>query len=167
MSEFVKEMRYYVIKVSDAVTFSDAAKEGLNTALYAAQIVRKLRGASALECVVVESDWPEYEVVWDMIQARVEGRPNRIAALEAQVAEHEGEIDRRKKAWDDNWILQMNHAAKYLDQIGELSARVTLLQTVAVRAQMYIHSDADADVDVFEVIEALDAAGYPAPEPQP
>lgn len=27
-----------------------------------------------LECVVVESDWPEYEPVWAMIEARVDGK---------------------------------------------------------------------------------------------
>jgi hypothetical protein len=38
-----------------------------------------------VEAVVVEKDWPEYEVVWGMIQDRVEGRPNCIERLEADL----------------------------------------------------------------------------------
>jgi hypothetical protein len=86
MSEFKRELRYYVIKVADAEQFSDEAKDGLNAALYASQIVRKLRDAPQLDCVVVESDWPEYGIVWDMIQARVEGRPNQLATLQSDLA---------------------------------------------------------------------------------
>lgn len=55
--------------------------------------VIKIATGRPVECVVVESDWPEYEIVWQMIQDRMEGRPNELtelrnekAALAAQVA---------------------------------------------------------------------------------
>lgn len=33
------------------------------------------RRIGTVECAVVESDWPEYEAVWKMIEDRVSGRP--------------------------------------------------------------------------------------------
>ena len=55
--------------------------------------VIKLKTGLPVTCVVVEHDWPEYEVVWAMIQARIEGRQNIIAAQAARIAELEAERD--------------------------------------------------------------------------
>ena len=38
-------------------------------------------------CVIVEEDWPEYEIVWKMLQDRVEGKPNIIEQQAAKIAE--------------------------------------------------------------------------------
>jgi len=61
MSEFKREKRYQVIKLSNP----------------------NWKGS----CVVVEDDWPEYEIVWKMIQDRVEGKPNIIEQQAANIAE--------------------------------------------------------------------------------
>ena len=37
---------------------------------------RRLKGKEPLDCVVVESDWPEYEPTWRAIEARVTGTQN-------------------------------------------------------------------------------------------
>jgi len=60
MSEFKREKRYQVIKLSNP----------------------NWKGS----CVVVEDDFPEYEIVWKMIQDRVEGKPNIIEQLQAELA---------------------------------------------------------------------------------
>jgi len=60
MSEFKREKRYQVIKLSNP----------------------NWKGS----CVVVEDDWPEYEIVWKMIQDRVEGKPNIIEQLQSELA---------------------------------------------------------------------------------
>lgn len=39
-------------------------------------------GISTVECAVVESDWPEYELVWQMIEARVMGKTLPLAPAE-------------------------------------------------------------------------------------
>lgn len=57
MSKFKREIRYHVIK---------------------------LKTGKPVDCVVVEADWPEYEIVWQMIQDRIEGKPNAIAAAHAK-----------------------------------------------------------------------------------
>lgn len=74
-----RENRYVVLKVSDieqAISrgmVSHDVIDALDTLAQAVKSVRKQRGRDELSCVVVESDWPEYEVVWGMIEARVSG----------------------------------------------------------------------------------------------
>ena len=54
--------------------------------------VIKLKTGKPVDCVVVEKDWPEYEVVWQMIQDRVEGRQNELSFAELRVAELEAAL---------------------------------------------------------------------------
>ncbi len=135
MSEFKKELRYYVVKVSDAQQFSDEAKHALENVLYASQIVRKLRDAPQIDCVVVESDWPEYEIVWGMIQARVEGRPNQITTLQSELAAAKESRDRESVAYD-----KLN--AAYIDLNLELSK----LRTTEYE---YLLGEKDAQIDAL------------------
>lgn len=78
MSEFEKEDRFIVIKRRDLDKCQQNAINTLNYAL-------RLLNLPSREYVVVESDWPEYEIVWKMIQDRVEGRQNELASLRAQL----------------------------------------------------------------------------------
>lgn len=64
--EFHREDRYIVIKHKDLGNVPVAYREHLVRPLFALQAHLPVR-----ECVVVESDWPEYETVWRMIEARV------------------------------------------------------------------------------------------------
>jgi hypothetical protein len=74
-----RESRYFVLKVADIEAALNAGLLGtetldaLDNASLAVKKVRKQRGKDELACVVVESDWPEHEVVWGMIEARVSG----------------------------------------------------------------------------------------------
>ncbi|UAB76998.1 hypothetical protein INR77_09070 [Erythrobacter sp. SCSIO 43205] len=84
-AEFQREERYIVVKRKHLVP----------------EIERQLRNFLAqccvgtVECVVVESDWPEYEQVWAMIEARCTGKPlPTVTALQAQLAERDAEIER-------------------------------------------------------------------------
>lgn len=67
MSEFKKETRYVVLKLSK---MTDHQKSALGAVL--ADI--RLDESAMPECVVVESDWPNYQETWDSIQAICEGR---------------------------------------------------------------------------------------------
>ena len=71
---FQRERNYFVFKTSDLVGF-DAARYHLENTEKTIGLYRKLGGKAPLECLVIESDWPEYEPAWDEIQRRVEGRP--------------------------------------------------------------------------------------------
>ncbi|KSL05501.1 hypothetical protein AAA503_20375 [Pseudomonas aeruginosa] len=81
MSEFKREERYLVLKLKD---LSPAAEEHIRQYVAARNLPNR-------QCVVVESDWPEYELVWTMIEARVAGRPSamEILAAEAQALREE------------------------------------------------------------------------------
>jgi len=79
--EFIREQRYVVVKVKDAKEFSDSDKRKLFDVEKASQAIRIARGKNPLECVVVEHDWPEYEIVWRMLEDRMMGKPPFISEL--------------------------------------------------------------------------------------
>ena len=65
MSNFKREVRYTVIKHSQ---LTDAQIGFLKNCIHG-------EGIPTVEAVVVESDWPEFEPVWKMIEDRVAGAP--------------------------------------------------------------------------------------------
>jgi hypothetical protein len=72
---FKREQRYIVLKVKDTKDLTAGAKERLKKLISEIEDIQlTIRPTRPLECVVVESDWPEYETVWAMIQARMENK---------------------------------------------------------------------------------------------
>ena len=70
--EFKREFRYFVAKHSDIKKhLTQAEQQVLNTLLNKAERGRIHDKKPMLRCVVIESDWPEYESVWNMIEQRV------------------------------------------------------------------------------------------------
>ncbi len=68
---FQRENRYLVLKRADIARYLGGVMQvRLNRIECDVQESRINDGRSALECVVVESDWPEYEGVWASIEAR-------------------------------------------------------------------------------------------------
>lgn len=79
MSEFKRENRYLVLKRRDIEEYlSDEAKEELENILIALSVAKQPdidTGAKAeVECVVVEKDWPMYELVWREIEGWVSSK---------------------------------------------------------------------------------------------
>ncbi|EJL6373685.1 hypothetical protein VCSRO70_1479 [Vibrio cholerae] len=73
-SEFVREDRYLVLKRSDIETGLDEEQKSI--LFHLAQIVgceRRSKGKPVLECVVVESDWPNYAEVWKSVESVANG----------------------------------------------------------------------------------------------
>ncbi|MDC3312709.1 hypothetical protein OAV22_02105 [Flavobacteriaceae bacterium] len=69
-----RENRYEVLKISDVSEALNAEeKEALIHITETVAAWRERNGKIPLSCVVVESDWPEYEFVWGMIEDRVTG----------------------------------------------------------------------------------------------
>ncbi|MEW0787055.1 hypothetical protein ACB286_00215 [Enterobacter cloacae] len=74
-----RENRYFVLKVADidaaykAGFISPETLDALEHVALAVKHIRQQRGKDELSCVVVESDWPEHEIVWGMIESRMEG----------------------------------------------------------------------------------------------
>ncbi|MCX2891697.1 hypothetical protein OO258_26065 [Pseudomonas sp. DCB_BI] len=67
---FHREDRYIVVKRSDLAKVPVAYRSALVDPLFHLQAHLPQR-----ECLVIESDWPEYEPTWAAIQAHVTGQP--------------------------------------------------------------------------------------------
>lgn len=73
-NEFMREERYIVFKLSDVEEhFTPGERQQLARLAEVQRVGRSEGGKPLLECVVVESDWPEYEPTWKAIEARVTG----------------------------------------------------------------------------------------------
>jgi hypothetical protein len=69
MKNFKHEDRYMVVKLS--LLSDEFNEDGMQRSDV---IYRNAHfGKAMVECVVVESDWPEYDKVWKMIEQRVTG----------------------------------------------------------------------------------------------
>lgn len=78
--EFVREGRYIVVKPDYE---DDIRTERLRN--YIEEMC-----FHTPDCVVVEADWPEYEPVWRMIEARVIGNPTELDAAKATISKLHG-----------------------------------------------------------------------------
>lgn len=65
MAAFEREERFIVVKRKHLTVEQEAT---LRAVLYEQDI-------TTVECVVVEADWPEFETVWRMIEARCTALP--------------------------------------------------------------------------------------------
>lgn len=66
---FKRENRYLTLKLSDATAALGAQEwESLQRMVTAVAAYRKAAGKPGLECVVVESDWPIYDRVWQLVE---------------------------------------------------------------------------------------------------
>ena len=87
-SKFQREERYLVIKTEDIAHLSDADRQMLRHLIQRIHIIRTERGAEPLHCVVVEDDWPEYGLVWGLIEYRMMTGKHAPVAL-AQEPDHD------------------------------------------------------------------------------
>jgi len=71
MSKFKREDRYLVLKISDCNThLTIYERKNLNLMAAKVGIGRTLSNKIDLKCVVIESDWPEYEGTWKQLEER-------------------------------------------------------------------------------------------------
>lgn len=80
-----REKRYVVLKQSDIENLTEDAKQELDDICRFINRQRLMAGKTVLQCVVVEHDWPEYEAVWRMIEARVDGCGCREGECESKL----------------------------------------------------------------------------------
>ena len=75
MSEFKREDRYIVIKYTDLDRLPGTERRAASGFLRRLHESMFRAGAPARQSVVVESDWPEYHLVWMMLEHRMAGKP--------------------------------------------------------------------------------------------
>jgi len=69
----IREYRYIVLKRKEVKAALTADERGLlNSLCGKINDYWVAEGKSPIECVVVESDWPEYEATWESIERRVD-----------------------------------------------------------------------------------------------
>jgi len=132
MSTFQRENRYVVLKHKDLEKLPRHITDPLN-----GWLEENARRLPARQYVVIESDWPEYEVAFKLIEARVTGKPSEIDELRAALAKAEQERDALQSELDDwrftNRIdgLQRSHDA--------MQAKITALE--GQEPDIYVHND--------------------------
>jgi len=72
MNAFRKEQRYIVIKRSDLEKINPMVRARLKQILDEVDIHREMTDREPLHCVVIEHDWPEYDIVWELLRRRHE-----------------------------------------------------------------------------------------------
>jgi hypothetical protein len=82
-STFQREDRYIVIKRSDLKKVPVSYRSSLVDPMFSL-----LSHLPRRECLVIESDWPEYESYWQMIERRMTGQPAVTAAEELEAVRH-------------------------------------------------------------------------------
>lgn len=70
-NNFKRENRYLVLKTKDLDLLTTAEQEILGVLTSTVANLRIQTGKQDLKCLVIESDWPEYEPTWKAIEARV------------------------------------------------------------------------------------------------
>lgn len=174
MSDFNREVRYYVIKIKNLTEAQNAA---LCDLLSGAQI-------PCTDCVVVESDWPNYEHTWKTVAqvdsgtfvdpyAEVETLRQKLAESEARVAELELEVVHAKEVcaeclrrvidcWREDGVSEehRNVADAYSDFLAELppsSAWLLRKQAEAVEALAEkIRNDVQGTNTLWKMLTAID-----------
>jgi hypothetical protein len=102
MTDFERQHRYIVLKNKDIEAYlSSKERASLATLGLVLDACRQADGKPPLRTVVVEEDWPEYEVVWAMIEARMTGNappvPNRDDELYKALADLIDDLETRSK----------------------------------------------------------------------
>lgn len=67
-----REERYLVFKYTDLHDLDTYYQNNLADIISEVNGKRAARGKASINCVVIESDWPEYEVVWKLLEKRVD-----------------------------------------------------------------------------------------------
>lgn len=87
-STFQREDRYIVIKHTDMEKLPHLVRRNFSGRCRNFYEQMLIAGAPARRFLVIESDWPEYEPVWQMIERRMAGQPPVTAAEELEAVLH-------------------------------------------------------------------------------
>lgn len=146
---FTRESHYIVIKRKDAAKYLD--DEDRTTLENIGEVIEKGRYRErkiAFECVVVESDWPEYEPTWAAIEARM-SRPTAPTC----VPEGEDDGDHHETSDSVNWTATL--ATLQPAGTGEWAATLVKLKAALVGRNQ----------DFGDVAELVDELARHAPRP--
>lgn len=147
-----REIRYLVVKYADMLRYlPEPHQRELIELIKRIEYGREKDGrCRSIECVVVEHDWPEYEIVWDMIAARVDGTQTKAQAL---LAEKDADIARLQSAWESSF----NQAIQNGEQLraSNEALKKANSQTEHFEREWYLQRDKNEAIN--EVLVAAEA----------
>ena len=156
MSEFKREERYIVVKLKHLAGLQVAPLRNF---------LRENR-VPTLNCVVVESDWPEYEPVWQMIERRMSGQPAVTAAEELEAVlfwrDKHAVANRARDALQQRLTAADEALDKAADEFSlmslEAGQRMDVLEGLLRDASAWIKHNSFHGTDAIELWERIDAA---------
>lgn len=160
--KFTRENRYLVMKRSDMLHLSKSDQERLSMIALRVDGARAAEGKRKLNCVIVESDWPEFKHVWQLLEARVCGSVDQqaIAATEVFLHEVKLELIRARAKFPGDRIMCLALAEEFGELIkavlDESSANVRkeAVQTAVMAARVAL--DGDGSVREWRTESGLD-----------
>lgn len=130
MNEFKREERYIVVKLKHLAGLQVAPLRNF---------LRENR-VPTLDCVVVESDWPEYEKVWQSIERRMTGQPAVTAAEELEAVLH----------WRGKHTQAIRERGALQQLLTAADERVDMLETALSKIKLRLDAYAEADMRMPE-----------------
>ncbi|NIE73053.1 hypothetical protein F3J45_01045 [Pantoea sp. Ap-967] len=121
---FQREDRYIVVKRSDLAKVPVAYRSALVEPLFHLQAHLPQR-----ECLVIESDWPEYDPAWAAIQARVTGEPVKERVGSGQFNDDDRYLLCREelRECEDERVAATNEATDLRSQLAECEAMAAMI----------------------------------------
>ena len=159
-----REARYLILKLSDCNKhLSGVQWDNLQQIRHTVRTGRINDKKPDLKCVVVEHDWPEYERVWKMIEARVnmENQHNVIKHNENSISLSEGVLvfarlmveaviqDEHEEGYDLTAGLFGPHLSQLMVQVNEWRKKAELLDKLR-EIMGYIQNGTDQVVHIFQ-----------------
>ena len=114
-----REDRYLVIKRSDVVCLSEFERQQLFNIIGKVARCREVVGKEPLKCVVVESDWPEYEPTWQAIERRVDGGAQCLADAKSEESGLKNKPSEQKNGLESDLASQVHLVQGLIHKIDE------------------------------------------------
>lgn len=153
--KFEREDRYFVLKISDLKKMPKPYMANLSCPLSDA-----ISHLPDREYAVVESDWPEYEAVWRMIESRVTGKPIQdLPRLAVMAAATQVIVALKADGTTDGYHLE---AGMFGPEFSKLLRRWAAAEWIITHARTQYATEAEGDAyatgwfESREQIEPLD-----------
>lgn len=151
---FQREDRYIVIKRSDLDKLSPIDRDLALSGLERVNSIMAAWDCPARKCLVIESDWPEYEPTWAAIEARVtgkpaeqlQGKPIMLTAVAELVDDGDGGLEAL-------WLLEGGTAELFAGMTLLVADNAPDLCSEDGSAEVYTHADPG---EVERLRDALD-----------
>jgi hypothetical protein len=129
MNEFKREERYVVFKLSKLHSDEFVRSKQLK------HLDSAYLSDARVDCVVVEADWPEYELVWNMLEARITGSPFADHTKCHEIGRVQAEQMDTLKAECDSLKAELSKALTFIESVRSVPSSYFQDRLAEFRAQ--------------------------------